>query len=287
MEVGIGLPATIPGVEARSILDWAREADQGPFSSLAVLDRLVYPNFESMVVLGAAAAVTSRVRLITSILLAPLRSGAMLAKQAASVDAISGGRLSLGLGVGGRPDDFVAGGVDMRTRGRLFDEQLATMKRVWNGGPFSDDVGPIGPQPGREGGPELLIGATTPAAMARVARWGDGFIAAGGDPNAARASFDSILADWESAGREGQPRFVAAAYFALGPDAESSVNDYIGDYYGFMPEYAGMIAQGSPTTPERVQQLLKSYADVGVDEFLLWPCNPSLDQVGRLADVVS
>ena len=153
MDVGIGLPATIPGAQGSAIVEWATKADEGPFSSVSVLDRLVYPNYEPMVVLGAAAAVTNRVRLMTSILLAPLRSGAMLAKQAASVDAISGGRLTLGLGIGGRPDDFIAGQTDISTRGRQFDEQLATMKRIWAGEPYSNEAGGIGPAPGRPGRP--------------------------------------------------------------------------------------------------------------------------------------
>ena len=286
MDVGIGLPATIPGARGSAIVEWATKADEGPFSSVSVLDRLVYPNYEPMVVLGAAAAVTSRVRLMTSILLAPLRSGAMLAKQAASVDAISGGRLSLGLGLGGRPDDFIAGQADISTRGRQFDEQLATMKRVWAGETYSNEAGGIGPPPGREGGPELLIGAVSPRALARVARWGDGFIAGGGGPEAARASYDSILEQWAELGREGRPRFVSAAYFALGSDADQRIAAYINDYYSFMPEYAEVIADAAPSTPEQVRDTLRAYEDVGIDEFLLWPCNPSLDQVDRLADVL-
>ena len=286
MDVGIGLPSTIPGVRGSVIVEWAAKADDVPFSSVSVLDRLVYPNYEPMVVLGAAAAATSRVRLMTSILLAPLRSGAMLAKQAASVDAISGGRLSLGLGIGGRPDDFVAGQTDITTRGRRFDEQLATMKRVWAGEPFSDEAGGIGPPPGRTGGPELLIGAVSPRALARVARWGDGFIAGGGDPDAARASYDSVLAQWNEIGREGRPRFVSAAYFALGDDAEDRVASYIKDYYSFMPQYAEVIANAAPSSPEQVRNTLRAYEDIGIDEFLLWPCDPSLDQVDRLADIL-
>ena len=286
MDVGIGLPATIPGVQGSVIVEWAAKADDGPFSSVSVLDRLVYPNYEPMVVLGAAAAVTSRVRLMTSILLAPLRSGAMLAKQAASVDAISGGRLSLGLGIGGRPDDFVAGQTDITTRGRRFDEQLAGMKRVWAGEPFSDEAGGIGPPPGRQGGPELLIGAISPRALARVARWGDGFIAGGGGPDAARASYDAVLERWNEIGREGRPRFVSAAYFALGGEADDKIAAYIGDYYSFMPQYAEVIASAAPSSPEQVRNTLRAYEDVGIDEFLLWPCDPSLDQVDRLADIL-
>ena len=286
MDVGIGLPATIPGVSGSAIVEWATKADEGPFSSVSALDRLVYPNYEPMVVLGAAAAVTNRVRLMTSILLAPLRSGAMLAKQAASVDAISGGRLTLGLGVGGRPDDFIAGQTDISARGRQFDEQLATMKRIWAGEPYSNEAGEIGPAPGRPGGPELLIGAVSPRALARVARWGDGFIAGGGGPEAARASYDSVLEQWDEMGREGRPRFVSASYFALGGDADDRVASYINDYYSFMPEYADVIANAAPSSPQQVRDTLKAYEDVGIDEFLLWPCNSSLDQVDRLADIL-
>ena len=286
MDVGIGLPATIPGTRGSAIVEWATKADEGPFSSVSVLDRLVYPNYEPMVVLGAAAAVTNRVRLMTSILLAPLRSGAMLAKQAASVDVISGGRFTLGLGIGGRPDDFIAGQTDISARGRQFDEQLATMKRIWAGEPYSNEAGGVGPAPGRPGSPELLIGAVSPMALGRVSRWGDGFIAGGGGPEAARASYDTVLEQWNEMGREGRPRFVSASYFALGGDADDRIASYINDYYSFMPEYADVIANAAPSSPQQVRDTLKAYEDVGIDEFLLWPCNSSLDQVDRLADTL-
>ena len=111
-----------------------------------------------------------------------------------------------------------------------------------------------------------------------MARWGDGFIAGGGGPEAARASYDSVLEQWDEMGREGQPRFVSAAYFALGADAEERISSYIGDYYSFMPEYAEIIASAAPSNPEQVRDTLRAYEDVGIDEFLLWPCNPSLNQ---------
>src|SRR6266478_5093432 len=162
MQIGIGLPATIPGVQGKHILDWAKKVDTGPFSSLSILDRLVYPNYEPLITLAAVAGATQRVRLVTTVLLAPLRNTAILAKQAASLDALSGGRLTLGLGVGGREDDFIAAGVPFHKRGKIFEEQLTTMKRICLGQPFSDDVGPIGPAPAQPGGPELLIGGYSP-----------------------------------------------------------------------------------------------------------------------------
>src|SRR5919199_4917155 len=162
MDIGIGLPATIPETRDPLILDWAKQADSGPFSSLAILDRLVYPNYEALITLAAAAAVTDRVRLMTTVLLAPLRGGGVLAKQSATIDALSGGRLTLGLGVGAREDDFQAAPASFHDRGRRFEEQLALMKRVWAGEPVSDQIGPVGPRPAQSGGPELLIGGYTP-----------------------------------------------------------------------------------------------------------------------------
>ena len=175
MKIGIGLPASIPGVSGDSILDWARQADSGPFSSVGIIDRVVYPNWDPLITLAAVAAVAQRVRLMTTLLIAPVRDAALLAKQAASIDVLSGGRLTLGLGVGRREDDYQAVGEDFHRRGRRFGRQLALMKRVWTGEDATDGAGPIGPEPVQPGGPELLIGAFAPAAIKRAGRWADGY----------------------------------------------------------------------------------------------------------------
>jgi alkanesulfonate monooxygenase SsuD/methylene tetrahydromethanopterin reductase-like flavin-dependent oxidoreductase (luciferase family) len=191
MEIGIGLPATIPGTKGSLVLDWAKRADSGPFSSLGIIDRLVYPNYESLITLAAAAAVTERVRLMSTILIAPLRGAGVLAKQAATIDALSGGRLTLGLSVGSREDDFQFAPASFHDRGRRFEEQLELMKRVWSGQPVSEEVGPVGPPPARSGGPELLIGGYTPVSIRRVGRRGDGVISGGiPDPEQVRQLFD-------------------------------------------------------------------------------------------------
>jgi alkanesulfonate monooxygenase SsuD/methylene tetrahydromethanopterin reductase-like flavin-dependent oxidoreductase (luciferase family) len=148
MEIGIGLR----GTRGSLVLDWARRADSGPFSSLGIIDRLVYSNYETLVTLATAAAVTERGRLMSTVLIAPLRGAGVLAKQAASVDALSGGRLTLGLSVGSREDDFTAAPASFHDRGRRFEEQLDFMKRVWSGEAAGDGVGPIGPPPARPGG---------------------------------------------------------------------------------------------------------------------------------------
>ena len=153
MEIGIGLPNTVAGTEGRTLIDWARLAEEAGFSTLGTIGRLVYPNYEELTTLSAAAAVTSQIRLTTGVLLAPLyTNSALFAKQAASLDRLSGGRLVLGLGLGGREDDFAASGVSTQGRGQRLEEQIAMMKRVWSGEEFgyAGGIGPGPVQPGEE-----------------------------------------------------------------------------------------------------------------------------------------
>jgi alkanesulfonate monooxygenase SsuD/methylene tetrahydromethanopterin reductase-like flavin-dependent oxidoreductase (luciferase family) len=287
MEIGIGLPATIPGTSGSLVLEWADRADSGPFSSLGILDRLVYPNHEALISLAAAAAVTSRVRLMSTVLLAPLRGAGVLAKQAATIDALSGGRLTLGVGVGGREDDFQAAPASFHDRGRRFEEQLELMKRVWSGGAVSDEVGPMGPPPAQSGGPELLIGGYAPTAIGRAGRWADGFITGGvPDPEAVGQMFDIAKESWREEGREGRPRLVATLYYALGPDAQRG-GDYIRDYYAYFGAAADDMARSIPSSPEAVDGLIRSFEEVGADEVMCWPTIAELDQVDLLADLVT
>ena len=286
MKTGIGHPGTIPGVKGQFILDWARRADAGPFSSLGSLDRLVYPNYDALITLTAAAAVTQRIRLITTVLLVPLHNAGVLAKQAASLDAISNGRLTLGVGIGGRDDDFRAAPEPMHGRGKRFEEQLNTLTRAWSGQPLAEDIGPIGPAPVRPGGPELLIGGNSPAAIQRVGKWGDGFISGGAPPPMARQGFELAEQAWKEAGKPGKPRFVAGMYFGLGPNAAERAGAYIRNYYSFMGPMAEQIANNVASTPEAVKGALQAFADVGVDELICWPTIPELDQIDYLANLV-
>jgi alkanesulfonate monooxygenase SsuD/methylene tetrahydromethanopterin reductase-like flavin-dependent oxidoreductase (luciferase family) len=285
MEVGIGLPATIPGVVRDQLLGWARRAEERGFSSLGTIDRLVYGNFEPLVALAAAAAVTDRIRLTTDILLAPLRgNGALLAKQTATIDALSGGRLALGVAPGMRPDDFEAAGVRHDRRGRLFDEQLEEMRRVWAGEPRGF-AGAIGPRSAREGGPELLIGGSVDAAIRRTVRFGDGWTMGGGPPDAFAPMVARIRSAWSEAGRDGEPRFVALCYFALGDGAEAAADRYIHDYYGVAgEEVADAIAASVATDPSTVAGYRDAFAEAGGDELICFPCSPDPAQVDLLAD---
>jgi alkanesulfonate monooxygenase SsuD/methylene tetrahydromethanopterin reductase-like flavin-dependent oxidoreductase (luciferase family) len=223
---------------------------------------------------------------MSTVLLAPLRHAAILAKQAATLDALSNGRLTLGLGVGGRADDFVAIGESPQGRGKRFEAQLETMQRIWSGQRLSEEVGPIGPPPARQGGPEVLIGGNSPVAIKRISRWGDGFIAGGAPPDAARQGYEQAERAWKEAGRPGKPRFVAATYWGLGPQAAERSAEYIRHYYSFLGPAVEQFANSVPSTPEAVKGVIQAFADIGVDELICWPCVSDLDQVDRLADLI-
>src|SRR3954452_5923675 len=248
MDVGIGLPTTIRGAERGQVLEWARRAEARGFTSLGTLDRVVYDNYEPLIALAAAAAVTERIRLATTILIAPNRAnGALVAKQAASVDALSGGRLVLGVAVGGREDDYQVSGVDFHTRGRRFEEMLQEWAAIWDG---ERGVGPRAP----DGRPTLIIGGAADVAFARAAKHADGWIMGGGAPDQFAQGAEKLRAAWESAGREGKPRTMALAYFALGDGAREAADGYLHDYYAFFGDYADVIAGGAATDAQTVKQ---------------------------------
>ena len=283
MQIGIGLPSTIPATEGTDVVRWARRAEERGFSSLGVIDRIVYDNYEPLIALAAAAAVTERIRLATTILIAPYRANAaLLAKQAASVDRLSGGRLVLGMAVGGRPDDYEASGVPMDTRGARFDEMIDEMKSIW-AGESRGTVGAIGPRPPK-GGPELIFGGTSEAAFRRAAAHGSGWIAGGADPASLAEFADRVRAEWGRQGRDGDPRILALGYFALGPQAVVNARSYLPDYYGFMGVNPDIAESMALTDPGSVRQAIDAFAAAGCDELVLFACSAEPDQVDLLAD---
>ena len=286
MKVGIGLPGNVPGTKGDTILEWARRADDGPFSSLGTIDRLVYDNYDPLVVLSAAAGATSRVRLLTCVLLAPLHNPGILAKQAASLDAISAGRLTLGVGVGRRPDDYEAAPAEYSQRGRQMNRTLAMMRNIWKGEVVSEGLGTMGPAVVQPGGPEVLIGAGTPQAVRRVGRYADGFIAAAANAGTVNELYGMALESWESEGRTGKPRLAGVASYALGPNAADKVSGYIRHYYSFLGETAETMARNAISTPEAVKDTIRDMEGIGMDEVVFLPSVADLDQMERLADII-
>jgi alkanesulfonate monooxygenase SsuD/methylene tetrahydromethanopterin reductase-like flavin-dependent oxidoreductase (luciferase family) len=269
------------------MLEWVTRADRGPFSSVVVTDRVVSQALEPLSVLAMAAGATRHIRLMTSVIIGPTRETTLFARQAASIDVLSGGRLTIGIGVGVRDNDYLATGFDFHRRGRRVEEQLPILRRLWAGEPLSNEIGPIGPQ-SRSRGPELLIGGYISAIVRRIAQWGDGYMApGGGEPESMLKMWRQIEQAWREAGREGKPRWVGASYFALGANAVEHATRYINANYGYNPDLAARRLRTLPASRLAVEETIKRQADMGTDEFILRPCAEDLDQMEFLAEIAS
>lgn len=284
VKIGVGLPALVKGVKGETILKWAEEIDKGPFSSIVINDRVVFHNLEAVATLAAAAAVTKRVRLMPSILIGSVREPIMLAKQFATLDVLSNGRVTLAIGVGGRADDFSATGMEMHARGKRLERNIESMRRMWRGEPLGENAGVIGPAPVQAGGPPILMGGRDEAALKRAGRIAEGYVA--GSSGGAKAVVETVRAAWKEANRPGEPVFKGATYFAFGDRAEAG-RDYLRTYYAFQGAQAAENSAGRLTpTPEAAHEVIKTYEDAGFDEVFFWPTVDDIDQVKRLADIV-
>ncbi len=285
MRFGIGLPNPVPGCPGDLLPRWAAAAEERGFPTLATIDRVAFPNHDSLIAHAAAAAVTERIELVPNILVVPTRDPVLLAKEAATVASISGGRLTIGVGVGGRPDDFTATGTDFGDRGRRTDEMLETLTRAWRGEAVAGSPEPVVPEvPG--GSIPLLIGGMSDASVRRTIEYGTGWTAGGAPPEQVAPFADRIRAAWQDAGKEGEPRIAALAYFSLGEDVEAASYQYLRHYYRFLGDYTEMIAGSALRSADAIKAAVAKYADAGVDDLILDPTVADISQVDRLADVV-
>jgi alkanesulfonate monooxygenase SsuD/methylene tetrahydromethanopterin reductase-like flavin-dependent oxidoreductase (luciferase family) len=283
MKIGIGLPNPVPGTTGQALLGWARRAEERGFSALATIDRIAYPSYESIIALTGAAAVTARIGLVTNVLLAPTRNPVLLAKEAASLDQISGGRFTLGLGVGARVDDYEATGEDFETRGKRFDQDLEIMHAAWRGELVGRAQHPVGPTPTSGDRVPVLMGGSSKAAIRRTVQWAIGWTVGGAPPEVGGPFAERVRAAWKEAGREGEPMIVGLSYYGLGEGAEETATEYLSSYYGDMGR---QIAQWIPKTPDAVRETVKKFEDFGFDELFLDPTRADLDEVDLAADAV-
>jgi alkanesulfonate monooxygenase SsuD/methylene tetrahydromethanopterin reductase-like flavin-dependent oxidoreductase (luciferase family) len=285
VKIGIGLPTTIPGVTGEQVIDWARRADAAGFSSLGTIDRIVYSNYEPLISLAAAAAVTERIGITPSILIVPYRvSAAIVAKQAATLHALSGGRLVLGVAVGGREDDYAAAGASFEDRGARMDQMLDEMRRLWAGEErgYAGGVGPdVSDNP-----PPIVVGGQIDAAFRRAARFGDGWMMGGAPPEMFPEAVGKLEAAWRAEGREGEPRKMALSYFSLDDDPEAQARQALGGYYAFLGDFAEMIISWAATGEDRVKERVRAFGETGCDELIMIPCSADPGQVDRLAAAV-
>jgi alkanesulfonate monooxygenase SsuD/methylene tetrahydromethanopterin reductase-like flavin-dependent oxidoreductase (luciferase family) len=291
LQVGITLPTNLPGVDGDTVLEWARRAEAAGFSTVGMGERIGYEGYDWAVALSGAAAVTRRVQLVSSIVILPLRSVGLAAKESLSVHRLSGGRLSFGVGLGGHDrEDYEVAGAPWEGRVGRFERALVDLRRAWAGEPLVEGFRPIGPRPGPEGPPELIIGGFAPAAVRRAARLADGLNVhdIAGDVEAARASFDIMRDAWREYGRAGQPRLMAGFFYSLGEGAERRLKDYFDDYYEYSgPALDAMISQVSTYTTAAIKDKLAQFDAIGCDLVILTPVTGALDEFSRVAEVLA
>jgi alkanesulfonate monooxygenase SsuD/methylene tetrahydromethanopterin reductase-like flavin-dependent oxidoreductase (luciferase family) len=250
-----------------------------------VISRIAYPSHEELITLAVVAGATSTIRLMPTVLVAPVRDPILLAKQAATLDSLSGGRFILGLGTGLREDDFTLTGTSHTGRGKRFDEMLETMHRVWAGDPILEGSREAAPTPTRGDRVPIIFGANvaTPRIVRRIARWGEGFMAAG-SPAMVAPIIEGVQREWIALERPGRPRLIAASYFTFGGDEEADRT--VRDYYSFMPAFGEMATAAMVRTPEIARSYVKHFEDAGFDEFLFSAASTDPSQLDVLAKAV-
>jgi alkanesulfonate monooxygenase SsuD/methylene tetrahydromethanopterin reductase-like flavin-dependent oxidoreductase (luciferase family) len=287
------MPVMEPDLDAGVLKAWATAVDQGPFSSLCWGERIAFENPDSLTLLGALSAWTDRVQLVTTVIVPQLHDPVMLAKALATGDMLSGGRLTVGFGVGGRHEDYQAVGADAATQTmRGMASRVETMRRVWAGEKLTESVLPVGPAPVHSGGPPLLVGTIGPKTVRSAAAWADGMAGTTLDLDVAKQNelFDVAREAWAAAGKP-QPHLATSFWFALGPVdvARVQVHTHLRRYMNWIPtEFVDAMAPttGWAGTQDELAATLREFAAIGTDEVHLIPTSSDLGQLHRVADVV-
>jgi alkanesulfonate monooxygenase SsuD/methylene tetrahydromethanopterin reductase-like flavin-dependent oxidoreductase (luciferase family) len=250
-----------------------------------VIDSIAFPSYDALSVLAAAAGTTERIGLLANVLIGPARNTVLLAKQAASIDRLSGGRLTLGVGVGSSEEDYVLAEQSFHDRGKRWDAALETIHRIWRGEPVEEAIGPIGPMPTNGRSVPLLFGGMADEAIKRTVRWGIGWTAGAAGLAVVGPFGERVRQEWREAGREGEPRLVCLAYYALGPGAREGMESFLRGYYDPGP-YVDQVIRNAPSTPETVREVFAGYRDAGFDEMIFYPTVASPKQLDMLAGVL-
>lgn len=288
MKIGMTLPSMVHDSEYSrdTTLDWCKVIDQGPFESISVGERTTYPNQEITVLLSAAAAITERVKLYSTIFILPTHATAVLAKQAATIDVLSNGRLTVGIGSGGREHDYIAAEKPFNNRFSRMEHQVYELKRLWAGEPPFTDADPVGPTPVQAGGPPLFAGVGGPKSLARAAQWADGLFGQNvGDGN--YANFFQYVENaqqlWKEKGRKIKPYITTSFWYALGPHAKTQLENYAKSYMEILGPSAVdyILSQQSISSEAALIDALDTFEAAGCDEVILVPTSAETAELER------
>jgi alkanesulfonate monooxygenase SsuD/methylene tetrahydromethanopterin reductase-like flavin-dependent oxidoreductase (luciferase family) len=284
MEIGMTLPTMVRGYTRESTVAWCRRIDAGPYASLSAGERITYHNQEQLVTLSAAAALTERIRVIATIVILPMHPVALVAKQAATLDVLSGGRFTLGLGVGGREHDYRAAETTFARRLPRLDESVATMRRLWAGEVPFDGADPIGPPVVQPGGPPLWCSSFGPKSLARGSKWADGYagFTLAGDLTELQTTVATVRQAWQDSGRSAAPYLMGGGWFSLGDDAAARHRAYVEEYVRIDPSIAFMIDMATIVGEDALLRALDNSEAAGYDEFMLVPTTAEEAELDRV-----
>ncbi len=288
VDVGMTLPSMVAEYDRETTLRWCRRIDDGPYASLAVGERVTFRNQEQLVLLSAAAALTERVRIVSTIVVAGLHAPGLVAKRMATLDVLSAGRLDVGLGVGSRSHDFAAAERPFDRRPSRLEAFAGELRRLWSGeAPFAG-ADPIGPPPVRPGGPPLFCSSYGPRSLASGGRWADGQLGFtfAADPRELERAADSARAAWDAAGRATPPRLVTSAWVSLGAGAAARHRAYAEAYLGIEPAALPLVDHATVVGDDALAKALDAAEAAGFDEFLVVPTTTDEAELDRIEVVL-
>ena len=290
MKIGLCFPYSQESLSRELMLEWFRRVDEGPFSAISCGERIVGSSVDMMALLAAAAAVTTRVEIVPTLYVLPMHPAIKVAKHAATLDLISGGRTTITVGVGGRLQDYRCMEKEQVRPQAKMEEQVAQIRRIWAGEPPFEGAAPVGPKPVQPGGPPILAGVMGPKAIARAAKWADGVYSwsGNGDPVEMKQQQERVVQSWEDAGREVSPRRVAGFWYSLAPNADEKLKAYVRKYLSFLGDAPAKAVSElvDRATPDAICASLDAYEALGVEECWLNSATAEIAEIDGLLEVL-
>lgn len=290
MKIGITLPAMSQPYTRESTIQWAQMADQAQFSSIGSGERITFRNPELWTTLAAIAAVTNRARVLASVAVVPAHPTVLVAKQAATIDVLSNGRFTLGVGVGIRPHDFQALDALFDRRLARLDKQVAELRSLWQGDVPFEGADPVGPECIQPGGPPIYASALGPKSLARASCWADGVLAfsPAGVPAEIADAAQSARNAWAQADRP-EPRLASGCFYTLGvPYAENTLKQFVREYAAVFGEAIADHLANSMTNfePDALRRTLDAAEQCGLEEFILVPASSDIAALEALITLI-
>lgn len=289
----------VPDFDA--IREYAEEAERRGYASLWAWDHLFlgarrpFPFFESLTTLSMLASVTTTSELGTGVLVLPLREPVLLAKTAATLQAQSRGRLTLGMAAGWYEREFHAVGVPFKGRGQIFEQHLDVLRALWDRDDVTGEVGGrqlthvvMLPKPAPA--PKVLIGGYVDRVLRRVATRGEGWLTYFYTPASFEKNWAKVLTFAEEAGRDpNELDNVAQVPLCIGSSYEEATTrglQYVADYFD-VAEWSESTPESTIRgTPEQCAEQVQAHIDAGVRHLVLCPYNYELEQVQRFSEEV-